>query len=95
MDTIIDLISNNPSTIDGLVEIKVKNSEEVYAYVKKAISARKTSATNMNERSSRSHLIITLNIEGESKNSTEKRNGSLVLVDLAGSERIKQSKVEG
>lgn len=95
LDTIIDLISNNPSTIDGLVEIKVKNSEEVYAYVKKAISARKTSATNMNERSSRSHLIITLNIEGESKNSIEKRNGSLVLVDLAGSERIKQSKVEG
>lgn len=48
MDTIIDLISNTPSTIDGLVEIKVKNSEEVYAYVKKAISARKTTATNAN-----------------------------------------------
>ena len=49
----------------------------------------------MNESSSRSHLIVTLRLEGVNQATNEVRNGSLVLVDLAGSERIKQSKVEG
>lgn len=49
----------------------------------------------MNERSSRSHLIITLRLEGFREKSEDKRQGSLVFVDLAGSERLKQTKVEG
>lgn len=47
----------------------------------------------MNEHSSRSHLIVTLRLEGLNETTNEVRKGSLVLIDLAGSERIKQSKV--
>ena len=46
---------------------------------------RKKAATNMNERSSRSHLIITLRLEGYLERSDDRMFGSLVLVDLAGS----------
>jgi len=62
--------------------------------------SRKIATTNCNERSSRSHLIVMLRLEGTSPNNVngsilKKKSGSLVLVDLAGSERLKQSKVEG
>ena len=53
--------------------------------MKEASLHRKTGATNMNERSSRSHLIISIRLEGVSEKTKDKRNGSLVFVDLAGS----------
>lgn len=73
----------------------MKEVEEVLAFLKEASLNRKKAATNMNERSSRSHLIITLRLEGFSEKNEDRRQGSLVFVDLAGSERLKQSKVEG
>jgi len=46
---------------------------------------RTSSSTNLNDRSSRSHLIIIIQID----------EGNLYLVDLAGSERIHKSGVQG
>ena len=65
--------------------MEVSEVEEVLAYMKEAMINRKKAATNMNERSSRSHLIITLRLEGFSEKNDDKRFGSLVFVDLAGS----------
>lgn len=67
----------------------------VETHLREAKANRKTAFTEMNESSSRSHLIVTLRLEGVNQNTGEVRKGSLVLVDLAGSERMKQSKVEG
>lgn len=44
----------------------------------------------MNERSSRSHSVFTLRIEGRNSLNGEICEGSLNLVDLAGSERLKE-----
>ena len=56
------------------------------AIVRRGAAARSVSATASNERSSRSHLLIFVDIEG---------GGRLVLVDLAGSERVRKSGAEG
>ena len=44
--------------------------------------------TTLNERSSRSHAVITLNVHSTPKGSTVLRTGKLNLVDLAGSEAL-------
>ena len=49
----------------------------------------------MNDESSRSHTIFTLNIESEfmKEDVTKIRRSKINIVDLAGSERAKQTKV--
>ena len=51
-------------------------------------SARAVGVTSHNERSSRSHAVITLNINSRPANATCVRTGKLHLVDLAGSEAL-------
>ncbi|KAH8053562.1 hypothetical protein JL722_9405 [Aureococcus anophagefferens] len=58
---------------------------------KRAARSRRTAATLLNDRSSRSHALFTLRIVGHYEAKNLKTRGSLVLVDLAGSERLKRS----
>ena len=65
------------------------------ALVKKAYKNRASHSTNLNEVSSRSHMILTLTV-----NTVDERDGSITsaklnLVDLAGSERVKDSGASG
>ena len=93
LENIFDLIKKAETVKDKCTEVEVQEVEEVLAYMKEAAFNRKTASTSMNERSSRSHLIITLRFENIGSKNEEKKYGSLVFVDLAGSERLKQSKV--
>lgn len=63
----------------------------------RGVKNRKTSATSMNDESSRSHTIFTLNIQSQfmKDDITKIRRSKINIVDLAGSERAKQTKVEG
>lgn len=63
----------------------MRDSASILAMIKEALCHRKVGSTNMNERSSRSHLIITTRLEGIKEKTNEIRKGSLVFVDLAGS----------
>jgi len=83
------LIAKGPTTMDKVKEVEISSPLEFQSFLKEANFNRKTASTNMNERSSRSHLIVSLRLEGINSATKEVRNGSLVLVDLAGSERIK------
>ncbi|KAL1554800.1 hypothetical protein AAHA92_15318 [Salvia divinorum] len=56
---------------------------------------RAKSATAMNERSSRSHSIVSIHTRGTDLKSGSSLRGSLHLVDLAGSERVDRSEVTG
>jgi kinesin family member C2/C3 len=47
--------------------------------------------TNMNEHSSRSHMMLTVTVISESKLNGAVTRGKLNLVDLAGSERLNKS----
>jgi kinesin family member 6/9 len=58
---------------------------------------RKVSCTNLNETSSRSHCIFTLNIKGTflNEDSLVEVYSKINLVDLAGSERVSKSHAQG
>ncbi|MQM12245.1 hypothetical protein Taro_045160 [Colocasia esculenta] len=56
---------------------------------------RVVSATALNERSSRSHSILSVHVRGMDLESGSSSRGSLHLVDLAGSERVDRSEVTG
>ncbi|KAK3152553.1 hypothetical protein QOZ80_2BG0160620 [Eleusine coracana subsp. coracana] len=56
---------------------------------------RAMSATAMNERSSRSHSVVTIHVQGQDLKTGNALRGALHLVDLAGSERVDRSAVTG
>jgi len=65
-----------------------KGMAMINSILKCAARARTVAATKMNDRSSRSHSVFTLDIAGKNIESGAVTAGSLHLVDLAGSERI-------
>lgn len=61
-------------------------------------TAKKTRAiatTNMNERSSRSHMLFILTISQNNIDDLSAKTGKLYLVDLAGSEKVGKTGAEG
>jgi hypothetical protein len=95
-------------TVSGSPTIRtpVTSVEETLALITRGTKYRATASTNLNERSSRSHTIITLEIVRqvivESNDTHEVKAaeqltsvGKINLVDLAGSERVKMSGAEG
>lgn len=53
-----------------------------------ARNTRAIAATNMNDRSSRSHLLFILTISQNNIEDMSAKTGKLYLVDLAGSEKV-------
>ncbi|XVF53918.1 hypothetical protein PTKIN_Ptkin05aG0138400 [Pterospermum kingtungense] len=56
---------------------------------------RAVSSTALNERSSRSHSIVTIHVRGKDLKAGTSLYGNLHLVDLAGSERVDRAEVTG
>ena len=86
--------------VPGLRETPVSSVADVLSCIRDGSMNRATSSTNMNATSSRSHMIVTINIEhsggadvdaGEPSMMTSR----LTLVDLAGSERLKRTGATG
>ncbi|KAL2931373.1 Kinesin-like protein KIN-14P [Bienertia sinuspersici] len=73
----------------------VRSTEDVIKLMDIGLSNRSVSATAMNERSSRSHSVVTIHVQGTDLKSGASSHGSLHLVDLAGSERIDKSEATG
>ena len=69
----------------------VTNGENINTLLRRAKKNRVVAATNCNERSSRSHSVFILKIQGVNEKTGENCIGALNLVDLAGSERLKES----
>jgi kinesin family protein 5 len=81
--------------VDGATEASVVSPEEVYAVMQQGASNRATAATNMNERSSRSHSLFLLTVSQTSLVDLSKKSGKLYLVDLAGSEKAGKTGATG
>ena len=83
--------------IKGVTSRTVTSFEEIVAVQQEGKVHRVTRATNMNESSSRSHSILTLNIETLTmiEGGSHVRSARLNLVDLAGSERLAKTQTEG
>ncbi|KAL7167537.1 hypothetical protein ACSBR2_038075 [Camellia fascicularis] len=73
----------------------VKSTADVLDLMNIGLMNRAVGATALNERSSRSHSIVTVHVRGTDLESDAVLRGSLHLVDLAGSERVDRSEATG
>lgn len=83
------------TNVVNLSYIPVTSSGQVHDLLNRAARNRATAKTEMNERSSRSHSVFQLRMNGTNSVTGESATGLLNLVDLAGSERLKDSKATG
>ncbi|KAM3858279.1 kinesin-like protein KIFC1 [Diretmus argenteus] len=88
-------LSNNKVTVTNLTYQKVSSEDQVLGLIALANQNRSTAQTNINDRSSRSHSVFQLDIEGANAGRDIKCMSSLCLVDLAGSERMLKSQSQG
>ena len=111
LDKVSDLLSDVPvtkqkasivmnpitkaTTVSNLTERAVESVQDVVAALSDGERIRKVAATSMNSNSSRSHLVVVVNVVGQDDESGRIQTGKLTLVDLAGSERCSKSDVDG
>eukprot|EP00904_Undaria_pinnatifida_P001842 jgi/Undpi1/11659/HiC_scaffold_36.g13954.m1 len=81
--------------VEGLVECRVETLEEVEELVVLGGRNRTVGNNNVNEHSSRSHLVLQVQIASTDLTTGYVQHGKLNLIDLAGSERIKSTAAEG
>lgn len=97
--TDISLVDSNPRgrgtmSLRGIQYMEVQSVTEALHYLRKGQLARHVASHTMNDRSSRSHTILTLWIETtDTKGSV--LQSKLNLVDLSGSERIRKTGAVG
>ena len=88
------------------IRTPVGSPQEALELIQKGNKLRSTSATKLNERSSRSHTVISLEIMSQNLDASSSASsimsstsamtiGKVNLVDLAGSERVKMSGARG
>ncbi|CAN8238501.1 unnamed protein product [Cochlearia groenlandica] len=73
----------------------VLSTEDVIELMNIGLKNRVVGATTLNEKSSRSHSVLSVHVRGVDVKSEAVLRGSLHLVDLAGSERVDRSQVTG
>ncbi|KAJ1271424.1 hypothetical protein BS78_06G127600 [Paspalum vaginatum] len=75
--------------------LPVKCAQDVLDLMKAGQRNRAVGSTALNERSSRSHSVLTVHVQGKEVISGSTLRGCLHLVDLAGSERVDKSEATG
>ncbi|EPY25219.1 kinesin family member C2/C3, partial [Strigomonas culicis] len=81
--------------VTNLTEVEVHSPKDIYAIMGKAMQNRSEGQTNMNEHSSRSHMLLYITVRTTNLQTNIQTYGKLSLVDLAGSERLEKSGAEG
>ena len=81
--------------VPGLTTVQVTGQDDLEKLMKVAEKHRAQQATNLNEHSSRSHMMLSVTITSHNHITGFQSRGKLHLVDLAGSERITKSGAEG
>lgn len=105
-DTLVDLLlpkgakrpkldikkdSKGMVTVENVTIASISTIEVLRSIIQKGSEQRHVSGTQMNEESSRSHLILSVVIESTNLQTQSVARGKLSFVDLAGSERVKKS----
>ncbi|XP_053577878.1 kinesin-like protein KIFC1 [Bombina bombina] len=83
--------SCNQVYVTNLRYVDVASVDEVHDLLQTAKSNRSVAKTALNDRSSRSHSVFQLKIEGENLRRDVRTSSVLSLIDLAGSERLDKS----
>ncbi|XP_056846185.1 kinesin-like protein KIN-14P [Raphanus sativus] len=92
---ILSTTSQNGLAVPDASMYPVKSTSDVITLMDIGLQNRSVGATAMNERSSRSHSIVTVHVRGKDTKTGSVLYGNLHLVDLAGSERVDRSEVKG
>ncbi|KAG2252951.1 hypothetical protein Bca52824_083087 [Brassica carinata] len=92
---ILSTTSQNGLAVPDASMYPVKSTSDVITLMDIGLQNRSVGATAMNERSSRSHSIVTVHVCGKDMKTGSVLYGNLHLVDLAGSERVDRSEVKG
>ena len=90
-------IREDPKTgvfVDQLTQLVVYNTTDALQLIREGTKNRALHQTAMNKVSTRSHVILLVNVEQQMFDGQAKR-GVLTIVDLAGSERVNKSGSEG
>ncbi|XP_067931549.1 kinesin-like protein KIF12 [Watersipora subatra] len=92
--------ANKGFYIENLFTIQCETFDDLMAVLEEGLNNKSTSAHNMNDFSSRSHSMLTINIESEQKDAVDEnlyitKHGKLTFVDLAGSEKVKDTNTSG
>ncbi|PIA26323.1 hypothetical protein AQUCO_09500055v1 [Aquilegia coerulea] len=82
-------------SVENVTVVPISTFEELRNIISRGSEQRHTSGTQMNDESSRSHLILSVVIESTNLQTQSVARGKLSFVDLAGSERVKKSGSEG
>jgi protein tyrosine phosphatase (PTP) superfamily phosphohydrolase (DUF442 family) len=85
--------TNGSVQIEHLTEEVCPTAESLSELLERGNKHRTTSATAMNDESSRSHSILMVKIVSVNKETKEQLCGKILICDLAGSERLKKSEV--
>jgi kinesin family protein C2/C3 len=81
--------------VASVTRVVVRDAAHALDVIREGASRRASAATALNERSSRSHSVVTVSVEGALVASGARVAGRLHLVDLAGSERVSRSEASG
>lgn len=81
--------------VTNLKEVPVTSPKDIDSIMSTAQKNRSEGTTNMNEHSSRSHMILYIIVRTTNKQTNIQSYGKLSLIDLAGSERLDKSGAEG
>ncbi|KAK9837800.1 hypothetical protein WJX74_005282 [Apatococcus lobatus] len=81
--------------VPDAIQVEVTCTEDVLSVMDLGQSNRAVAETKMNERSSRSHSVLTIIVDGHSHVTGGRTHGCLHLIDLAGSERVGKSEATG
>jgi len=97
-NTLVDLLSDESvgdqkcavqgGKLHGLVTHTITSAAEIAGVLEKGSRNRQVAATAMNSESSRSHMMLCLEVSSTDRITGHKSTGKLTLVDLAGSERL-------
>lgn len=87
----------SPNEAVGNVKMNAQDEQCVEGILKRTLARRSVKATNVNNRSSRSHLLFTIHFNGSlvKDANVSTRSGGLRIVDLAGTESLDKSGSQG
>lgn len=81
--------------MENLISVEVFNEDDVKELMELGHSHRSVGAHDANEHSSRSHLVLCINIESINTSDGSRITSKLNLIDLAGSERLSKTAASG
>lgn len=72
--------TNNDYTMDSMKQRRVKVNEDIHSAIQSLRNNRSSAATELNDHSSRTHLVVQIHV------SSSRMNSKIIYVDLAGFE---------